>query len=74
MYNNLLILQRLRYLSHSPGKLPDRRFVPLVVPMQNAVEDDSVPGNDIVIIVMGNALTCIVVRVTIRTCSLCWLK
>ena len=36
---NLLILKYLCNPSHSHGKLLDRRFVPLVVPMQNAVED-----------------------------------
>ena len=44
--SNLLILKYLCNPGHSHGKLLDRRFVPLVVPMQNAVEDDSIPGND----------------------------
>ena len=43
---NLLISKYRCNPSHSYGKLLDRHLIPLIVQMQNAVEDDSIPSND----------------------------
>ena len=43
---NLLISKYRCDPSHSYGKLLDRHLIPLIVQMQNAVEDDSIPSND----------------------------
>ena len=43
---NLLISKYRCNPSHSYGKLLDRHLIPLIVQMQNAVEDNSIPSND----------------------------